>query len=117
MQTPDPKTASLTVSLTTLIFDILVNAHKENDVAIVDVEGAYLKADIDNFVDIKLASKSNDILLKMDPQYNIFVTTKNGQHVLCARPNKTFQRCVTLALLWYNSFYHTLDRRFCMPPI
>jgi hypothetical protein len=47
------ETASPTVSTDALMLSIMIDAHEGRDVATADVAGAYLKADMDDFVIMK----------------------------------------------------------------
>jgi hypothetical protein len=105
---PRSETASPTVSTIALILTILIDAYERRDVATADVAGAYLKATMNDYVLIKFTGESVDILLKMEPSYEKFVTYEKGVKVLYARLKKALYGCVQSALLWYNLFHDTL---------
>ena len=98
------ETASPTVSSDALILSIIIDAHEGRDVATTDVAGAYLKADMDDYVLMKFTGKSVDILCKMNPEHAKFVAVENGIKVLYARLDKAIYGCVKSALLRYNIF-------------
>ena len=102
------ETASPTVSTDALMLSILIDAHEGRDVGTADVAGAYLKADMDDFVIMKFTGTSVDILCKLNPKYTAFVTMERGVKILYARLTKAMYGCVKSALLWYELFSSTL---------
>jgi hypothetical protein len=106
---PKSETASPTVSTTALMISIAIDAYEARDVATADVAGAYLNADMDDFVIIKFTGESVDILCAMDPSNKQYVNIENGTKVVYARLNKALYRCVKSALLWYKLFSGTLQ--------
>jgi len=111
------ETASPTVSTDALTLSIIVDAHEGRDVATADVAGAYLKADMDDFVVMKFTGGSVDILCEMNPDHTKFTTTERGVKVLYVRLIKAIYGCVKSALLWYDLFSNTLkDLGFVLNP-
>jgi hypothetical protein len=102
------ETASPTVSSDALTMSIIVDAHEKRDVATADVAGAYLKADMPDFVVMKFTGKTVDILCEMNPDYLKFVAIENGKKVVYVRLIKALYGCVKSALLWYELFTGTL---------
>jgi hypothetical protein len=102
------QTASPTVSTDALMLSILVDAHEGRDVATADVAGAYLKADMDDFVVMKFVGESVDILCEMNTKHKRFVVTEKGAKTLYVRLVKALYGCVKSALLWYDLFHGTL---------
>jgi hypothetical protein len=111
------ETASPTVSTDSLMLSILIDVHEKRDVATADVAGAYLKADMDDFVIMKFTGKSVDIMCEMNPAYELLVTTEGGKRVLYVRLLKALYGCVESALLWYKLFTEKLqDYGFVLNP-
>jgi len=102
------QTASPTVSTDALMLSIMIDAHEGRDVATADVAGAYLKADMDDFVVMKFTGESVDILCNMNPENTNFVSNEKGNKVLYVRLVKAIYGCVKSALLWYDLFHNTL---------
>lgn len=75
------ETASPTVSTDALMLLIIVDAH-ERDVATADAAGAYLKADLDNFVVMKFMGVSINIMSRMNPQCQKYVVNGRGGKAL-----------------------------------
>jgi Reverse transcriptase (RNA-dependent DNA polymerase) len=86
----------------------MIDAFERRDVATADVAGAYLKAEMDDFVLIKFTGESVDILLSMEPAYAKFVTYEKGVKTLYGRLKKALYGCVKSALLWYKLLQGTL---------
>jgi hypothetical protein len=102
------ETASPTVSTIALMLTIMIDAFERRDVATADVAGAYLNAQMDDFVLIKFTGESVDILLSMEPAYTKFVTYEKGVKTLYGRLKKALYGCVKSALLWYKLLQGTL---------
>ena len=86
-----------------------MDAHEGRDFATADVAGAYLKADMDEFVVMKFVGESVDILCEMNAKHKSFVVTEKGAKTLYVRLVKALYGCVKSALLvWYNLFHGTL---------
>ena len=47
-----------------------------------DVEGAYLHADMEDFVILKLVGEAVDIMCQVNPKYKKFVVVEHGKKVL-----------------------------------
>jgi hypothetical protein len=65
------QTASPTVSTDALMLSLMIDALEQRDVATADVTGAYLHADMDDFVVIKLTGDAVDIMCKANNKYEI----------------------------------------------
>ena len=82
-----------------------------------DEQGAYLHAEIDDFVMIKLQGRIMDILSKMIPEYKKFVVYKNSTVTLYMQLMKALYGCIKFALLWYELFTGELrDMGFKLNP-
>jgi len=103
------ETASPTVSTEALLLSIIVDAHEGRDVATADVAGAYLKAEMDDFVLMKFTGQSVDIMCEMNAKYTEFVVVEGETKVLYVRLLKALYGCVKSALLWYDLFTNTLQ--------
>ena len=104
------ETASPTMSTDALLLSLLIDAKEERDVATADVVGAYLNADMEDFVLMRLVGDAVDILCTVNPMYLEFVVIENGQKVLYVQLLKALYGCVTSALLWYDLFTSVLTQ-------
>jgi hypothetical protein len=102
------QSASPTVSTDALMISLMVDAKERRDVATADVVGAYLLADMDDFVLLKLTGESVEIMCMVNTKYKPFVITENGKKVLYLQILKALYGCVRSALLWYELFSGTL---------
>ncbi|GAX15524.1 hypothetical protein FisN_6Hu141 [Fistulifera solaris] len=111
------QTASPTVSTDALLLSLIVDAHEGRDVAIADVVGAYLKANMADFTLLKFTGESVNIMCKMNPKYEEFVAIEGGKRVLYVQLLKALYGCVCSALLWYEMFAGSLvDMGFELNP-
>ncbi|KAG7373305.1 reverse transcriptase RNA-dependent DNA polymerase [Nitzschia inconspicua] len=110
-------TTSPTISIDALLVSLMINAKEQRDVAMADVEGAFLHAWMDDFVLMKITGQSVDIMCSVNPAYAKFVVVENGVKTLYVRLLKALYGCVKSALLWYNLFASTLmDMGFELNP-
>jgi len=61
--------ASPTVSTEAILCTLVVDAHENRYVATADVKGAYLHAEIDDYVILKLDGEVVDVFCKLNPRY------------------------------------------------
>jgi hypothetical protein len=98
------QTASPTISTDALLISLIVDAHEQRDVAVADVVAAYLKADMNDYTLLKFMGESVDIMCKMNPKHEEYVTNESGKKVLYVQLLKALYGCVVSALLWYELF-------------
>ena len=101
-------TTSPTISNDALMLSILVDAHEGRDVATADVAGAFLKADMDDFVLLRFEGQEVDILCELNPSHKDHVIIENGKKALYVQLLKALYGCVRSSLLWYILFSGTL---------
>ena len=87
------ETASPTVSTDALMLSIIVDAHEGRDVATADMTGAYLKADMDDFVVMKFMDDSVDILCEMNPLHKRFIAVEKYEGALCPVSESDLRMC------------------------
>jgi hypothetical protein len=83
------ETTSPTVSTDALMISLMIDAKERCDVATADVEGAYLHADMEEFVFLKLVGEAVDIMCQVNPKYEKFVVIENGKKVLYCQVSKS----------------------------
>ena len=111
-ETSSPTTTPESVFLTTLI-----DAVEERHVVVADVAGAYLNADMDDFVLIRLSGADVNMMCNANPDDARFVTMVHGQKTLFLQLKKALNGCVKSTLLWYRLFCDTLqDMGFTLNP-
>ena len=96
---------------------LMIAALEGRDVAIADVTGAYLNADMGDLVHMKFQGATVDIMCEIDPTMEEFVVIEQGQRTLYVQLMKALYGCVQSALLWYQMFSTTLiDMGFKLNP-
>jgi hypothetical protein len=76
-------TSSPTVSIESVMLTSVIDATEGRDVVTVDIPGAFMQADMDDTVHMKLEGTMVDLLLKIAPEtYQQYVTNKNGKNVI-----------------------------------
>jgi len=78
---------------------LMSDAKECRDVATANVDGAYLHADMEDFVLLKLVGEAVDIMCQVNPKYENFVVIENGKKVLYLQLLKALYGCVQYALL------------------
>ena len=82
-----------------------------------DVGGAYLHADMNEYTLLKLEEISVEIMCEVNPAYKKIVCMENNKKILYLRLLKEMYDCVKSALLWYAIFSTTLkDMGFVLNP-
>ena len=111
------KTSSPTTTPESVLLTALIDAVEERHVVVADITGAYLNADMDDFVLIRLSGDDVGMMCNANPTYERFVTKVHGQKTLFLQLKKALYGCVKSALLWYRLFCDTLrDLGFALNP-
>ena len=107
--------ASLDAIVTTLVID----THENRDVAIADVNGAYLHAEMPKGkkVILKLKGVFVDIMCNVNPEYKENVIYEGKNKILYVRVLRALYGCLESALLWYELYSSTLvEMGFALNP-
>ena len=111
------ETSSPTAPPESVLLTALIDAVEDRHVVVADVTGAYLNADMDDFVLIRLSGEDVDMMCDANPVYADFITNDNGKKTLFLQLKKALYGCVKSALLWYRLFRDTLrDLGFVLNP-
>lgn len=79
---------------------ILTAAHKERQVMTADITGAYLNADMNNFIMMKFDGDMVDYMVEANPDlYTKYVSYENRKKVLYIQLLKALYGCIQSALL------------------
>jgi len=102
---PREDATSPTMLTTGLMASLIIDAYERRAVAIFDVPGAYLHADMpeDKFVLLKLEGVFVDIMSRI-----LARRMENGKKVLYLRILKALYGCIESALLWYKLYVKVL---------
>ena len=87
---------------------MVVDVFEGRDIATADIGEAFLLADIDNFVVIKVEGEVVDVLCKINPQYSQYVVMQYGTKVLYMQLKKALYGIMKAAVLWYETFCECL---------
>ena len=103
-------TSSPAIQLESLLLTLMVDAKEQRDVATADISGAYLLADMKDFVLIRLEGESAEIMCKVDPSYKKYRSyNKKGKPILYLQLVKALYGCLQSALRWYETFVCKLE--------
>jgi hypothetical protein len=95
--------SSPTVAIESVFLTCLIDASENRDIATVDIPGAFLQADMDETVHVKLAGTMVDILLRLNPtKYQAYITYENDNKALYVRLNKALYGTLRAALLFWR---------------
>ena len=85
---------------------LIIDAHEWIYVAIFDVPGAYLNADMpeDKFILLNIEGEFVDIMWEVNPKHKKHVHVENGVKVLYLRLMKYLYVCMESALMWYDLY-------------
>ena len=104
------ETSSPTASSDAIMLTLIIDAVERRDVATADVAGAYLDAEMDDFVLMKLEGNDADLMCEVNPKYRRYATMEQGRVVLYLRLARALYGCVKSAMLWYKLFTETLQK-------
>ena len=78
--------------------------------AVVDIPGAYLRADMDDELHIVFRGKLSKMMVMADPSlYRPFMSYETGKPVLYVRLQKALYSCLKSALLFYKKLVADLE--------
>ena len=103
---PREDASSATLAVESLMALLVIFAHEKRDVAVFDVPGAYLHADLphDKFVLLKIEGQFVDIMVDVNPEFKEDVRFENGKKVLYVQILKALYGMIESALLWYELY-------------
>ena len=76
------ETSSPTIHTESLFLSCVIDAMERRKVATVDIPGAFMQADIDEIVYVKLVGDLARLLIRVDPSYERFVVKEKGKPVI-----------------------------------
>jgi hypothetical protein len=100
---------SPTVAVESLMITATIEAHEGRDVAVVDVPGAFLAADMDEYVLMTIKGRLAELMVKADPNiYRKYITLDAyNQPILYVKLQKALYGCLISALLFYEKLVGT----------
>eukprot|EP00934_Nitzschia_sp_Nitz4_P001751 Nitzschia sp. Nitz4//scaffold498_size9664//8500//9573//NITZ4_009089-RA/size9664-processed-gene-0.2-mRNA-1//1//CDS//3329553090//1751//frame0 len=92
---------SPTVANESVFITAVVDGAENREVAVIDVPGAFMQADMDETVHIRLTEVIVDILLEIDPMYQKFVCHEKGRKVIYVKLLKALYGTLRAARLFW----------------
>ena len=88
----------------------MINVLEGRDVAIFDIPGAYLHAEMpkDKIVLMKFRGQFADIMCEVDPKHKENIVFEKGKKVLYVQVVRAIYGCIESTMLWYNLYVDTL---------
>jgi hypothetical protein len=95
---------SPTVAVESVMITATIDAHEGRDVAVVDVPGAFLSADMDEYVIMTIKGRLAELMVKAAPNiYRKYITLDaNNQPILYVKLQKALYGCLRCTLLFYE---------------
>ena len=104
-------TSSPAVHFDSFLASLTIDALESRDVATAEVASAYLKANMSDFVMLRVTGGSVDALLKVNrKKYEPYLIDENKKKVFYLSLRKAMCGCLKAALLWYQLFSDTLRK-------
>ena len=92
-----------TVAIESVMLSCVIDAKEGRDVATCDIPGAFMQADMDELVHVRMEGTMAELLVKLDPKlYRKYVTTENGKQVLYVVLQKALYGTLRAALLFWR---------------
>lgn len=102
-----------TASIEAIIATLLIDVYEAQKVAIFDIPGAYLHAEMppEHRVLLKIKGQFVNIMCNVNEDFRKHVVIENRRKVLYLCILQALYRCIRLALLWYELFTTTLEKK------
>jgi hypothetical protein len=95
--------SSPTVAIESVLLSCTIDAHEGRDVATVDIPGAFMQADMDDTVHMRIEGSMADLLIRLDPAYySQFVETRGTRKILYLLLKKALYGTLKAALLFWT---------------
>ena len=102
--------ASPTVSIEAVFLSLLIDAQEQRDVAVIDIPGAFMQADMDVKTYVKIQGKMAEIFINLDQKkYGPFKCTENGKVTIYMLLNKALYGTLRAAILFWENLTSTLS--------
>jgi Reverse transcriptase (RNA-dependent DNA polymerase) len=106
---PKEEASSPTISTEAVFLTSVIDAREQRDVATVDVPGAFMQADMDDVVHMRLDGVMVDMLIEIDPKYQEFITLEKGKRVIYVRLVKALYGTLKAAMLFWKKLTGVLE--------
>eukprot|EP00957_Ditylum_brightwellii_P036376 2754363-Ditylum_brightwellii.AAC.1 len=72
------------------------------DVAVIDIPGVFMQANINELIYVKLEGELVDLIVKFRPEYAQFITYERGKKVIYTELDKALYGTLQAALLFWK---------------
>lgn len=103
------ESSSPTVAVESVFLTSVIDAREGRDVATVDVPGAFMQADMDDLVYMRLDGVMVDLLIEIDDKYEQFVTIEKGKRVIYVQLIKALYGTLKAAMLFWKKLTGVLE--------
>jgi Reverse transcriptase (RNA-dependent DNA polymerase) len=100
--TAKEEASSPTVSIEPIMLSCVIDAKEGQHVAMADIPGAFMQADMDEVMHMRLEGTMRDLLLNVAPEFSPYVTMENGRRVLYVLLTKALYGTLRAALLFWR---------------
>jgi hypothetical protein len=101
--TPKEDASSPTVAIESIMISCVIDAIEKRDVATADIPGAFMQADMEDIVHMKMEGRMAELLVKLDPKlYRKYATVEKGKTVLYVELKKALYGTLKAALLFWK---------------
>lgn len=97
------ETSSPTITIKSLFLTCIIDALKNRYVITCDIPGAFMQADMDELIHVKLEGELAKLLVKLDPTYEQYMTKEWGKPVIYAKLTKALYGTVQAAMLFWEN--------------
>jgi Reverse transcriptase (RNA-dependent DNA polymerase) len=98
------ESSSPTVSIKALFLTCMIDTMEDHYIVTCDIPGAFMHADIDELIHIKLEGELVDLLIQLDATYKEFISVENGKRVIYTKLNKALYSTMQASLLFWRKF-------------
>jgi hypothetical protein len=103
LHTTKEDASSPTVAIESVMLSCVIDAQEERDTAIVDIPGAFMHAEMDEIVHMRLESKMIELLARIDARlYRKHIVIENGREVLYVTLKKALYGTMRAGLLFWR---------------
>jgi hypothetical protein len=97
------------VAIESVLLTCAIDALERRDVATVDIPGAFMQADMDEVIHMKLEGQMAELLVRLDPKlYRKYVHSRNGKPILYVELKKALYGTLKAALLFWKRLSNQL---------
>ena len=97
------ETSSPTVTTESLFLSCVIDAKEGRDVATCDIPGAFMQADMDEVIHVRLAGPLATLLARVDPEsYEKYIAYEKGKPVIYIKLKKALYGTLQAALLFWK---------------